>query len=342
MSAPNSDGPAKTPEPDRSPQPGAPDSGGPATRAPEPNAPDSGAGRYAPSPSGDLHLGNLRTAILAWLFARSTGRRFLLRMEDLDRVRPGAAERQLADLRAIGLDWDGPVVHQSDRLPRYRAAVERLTAAGHTYECFCTRREIQQAATAPHAPQGAYPGTCRALTPARRAELEAAGRPAAIRLRAEVTEFEVEDELHGRYRGAVDDVVLLRGDGVPAYNLAVVLDDAAQGVDQVVRGDDLLSSAPRQAYLATLLGLPVPRYAHVPLVLNTEGQRLAKRDGAVTLADRRALGDSAERVFAVLAGSLGLRGRTPAAVLAGFDPARLPRDPWTPDPNRLSPTKECP
>ncbi|WP_084505198.1 tRNA glutamyl-Q(34) synthetase GluQRS [Nocardia harenae] len=304
--------------------------------------PDPGAGRYAPSPSGDLHLGNLRTAILAWLFARSTGRRFLLRMEDLDRVRPGAAERQLADLRAIGLDWDGEVIRQSERLPRYRAAVERLTAAGRTYECFCTRREIQQAATAPHAPQGAYPGTCRTLTPAQRGEFLAAGRPAAVRLRADVTEFEIVDELHGRYRGAVDDVVLLRGDGVPAYNLAVVLDDGAQEIDQVVRGDDLLASAPRQAYLATLLGLPVPRYAHVPLVLNQAGQRLAKRDGAVTLADRLALGDSAERVFALLVGSLGLTGRTPAAVLGGFDPARLPHDPWTLHPNRLSPAKECP
>ncbi|MFC8047726.1 tRNA glutamyl-Q(34) synthetase GluQRS [Nocardia sp. NPDC057353] len=306
------------------------------------NAVQPGAGRYAPSPSGDLHLGNLRTAVLAWLFARSTGRRFLLRMEDLDRVRPGAAERQLADLRAIGLDWDGDVIRQSERLPRYRAAVERLTAAGRTYECFCTRREIQQAVSAPHAPQGAYPGTCRALSAARRAELRGSGRPAAIRLRAEVAEFEIDDELHGRYRGAVDDVVLLRGDGVPAYNLAVVLDDAASGIDQVVRGDDLLSSAPRQAYLADLLGFPVPRYAHVPLVLNTEGQRLAKRDGAVTLADRRALGDSAERIFALLVASLGLEGRSPAAVLARFDPARLPRDAWTLDPNRLSPASECP
>lgn len=302
----------------------------------------TGAGRYAPSPSGDLHLGNLRTAVLAWLFARSTGRRFLLRLEDLDRVRAGAVARQLADLRALGLDWDGEVVEQSARLPRYHAAVRRLTDAGLTYECYCTRREIQQAVTAPHAPQGAYPGTCRDLTPGRRAEFRALGRPAAVRLRAGVGEFEITDELHGRYRGAVDDVVLLRGDGVPAYNLAVVVDDAAQGIDQVVRGDDLLSSAPRQAYLATLLGLPIPRYAHVPLVLNREGKRLAKRDGAVTLADRLALGDTPRQVFELLVGSLGLTGRAPADVLAGFDPERLPRHPWVLDPNGLSLAGECP
>ncbi len=132
------------------------------------------AGRFAPSPSGDLHLGNLRTALLAWLFARSTGRAFLVRMEDLDRVRPGAAERQLADLAAIGLTWDGPVTYQSDRASGYRAAIERLTARGLTYECFCTRREIREAASAPHpdpafphrlGADGAYPGTCRSLTP---------------------------------------------------------------------------------------------------------------------------------------------------------------------------------
>ncbi|WP_280459536.1 glutamate--tRNA ligase family protein, partial [Nocardia carnea] len=145
---------------------------------PAPSTPTAGAGRYAPSPSGDLHLGNLRTALLAWLFARSTGRRFVLRVDDLDRVRPGAEERQLGDLAALGIDWDGPVLHQSDRLGRYDAAVGRLTEAGLTYECFCTRKEIQQAATAPHGPQGAYPGTCRDLTPAERDARRAAGPPA--------------------------------------------------------------------------------------------------------------------------------------------------------------------
>lgn len=293
---------------------------------------EGGAGRFAPSPSGDLHLGNLRTALLAWLFARSTGRRFLMRVEDLDRVRPGAEERQLADLAAIGLDWDGDIVHQSQRRPRYDAAVDTLVAAGRTYECFCTRREIQQAVTAPHGPDGQYPGTCRDLTPAQRQARRDAGRPPAIRLRADVADFAVDDLLHGPRRGPVDDVVLRRGDGVPAYNLAVVVDDAAQGVDQVVRGDDLLGSAPRQAYLATLLGLPVPVYAHVPLALNDEGRRLAKRDGAVTLADQAALGRDPDAVRGVLAESLGMAGagETPstAVLLERFDPRTLPRVPW--------------
>jgi glutamyl-tRNA synthetase len=293
---------------------------------------DGGAGRFAPSPSGDLHLGNLRTALLAWLFARTTDRAFLMRVEDLDRVRPGAEERQLADLTAIGLDWDGEVVHQSQRLPGYAAALDTLVAAGRTYECFCTRREIQEAATAPHGPDGHYPGTCRNLTDEQRQAKRDSGRPPAIRLRADVTDFTVDDLLHGRYSGLVDDVVLRRGDGVPAYNLAVVVDDAAQGVDQVVRGDDLLGSAPRQAYLASLLGLPVPVYAHVPLALNSGGARLAKRDGAVTLADQADLGRDPDIVRGILAASLGLAapGEAPstAELLHRFDPASLPRVPW--------------
>ncbi len=280
------------------------------------------AGRYAPSPSGDLHVGNLRTALLAWLFARSTGREFLLRVEDLDTARAadGAEASQLADLAALGLDWDGAVVRQSERTGLYAAALERLDV----YECYCTRREILAAPSAPHAPEGAYPGTCRDLTEAER-EVRRRERPAAVRLRAGVAEFTVTDVLHGEYTSTVDDVVLRRGDGTFAYNLAVVVDDLAQGVDQVVRGDDLLSSAPRQAYLTTLLGGGPPVYAHVPMVLGPTGVRLAKRDGAVTLAER---GGPAV-VLPEIAASLGLRGRTPREMLAEFDPARLPREPWT-------------
>lgn len=300
------------------------------------------AGRYAPSPSGDLHLGNLRTALLAWLFARDTGRRFVLRVDDLDRVRPGAEQRQLADLAALGIDWDGPVLHQSDRLAHYDAAIERLVAAGRTYECFCTRKEIQQAATAPHGPLGAYPGTCRDLTPAERDRRRAAGRPAALRLRSTRTDYEIVDRRHGRYRGPVDDLVLRRGDGIPAYNLTVVVDDAEQGVDQVVRGDDLLPSTPRQAYLASLLELPVPEYVHVPLVLNTAGKRLAKRDGAVTLADRLAHGDTVERVIGQLGASFGCAGRTAKELLTEFDPDRIPHEPWVLDPGSLVSTARCP
>lgn len=292
-----------------------------------------GAGRYAPSPSGDLHLGNLRTALLAWVLARSSGRRFVLRIEDLDRVRPGAAERQLADLARLGLDWDGEPLLQSAREPEHRAVVDRLTAAGRTYECYCTRREIQAAGSAPHGAPGAYPGTCRDLDDAERTRRRAQ-RPPAVRLRAEVRERTVADRWAGAYTGLVDDFVLLRNDGRPAYNLAVVVDDAHQGVDQVVRGDDLLPSTPRQAYLAAVLGLPEPRWAHVPLALNPEGGRLAKRDGAVTLADLAAAGHGAGEVVGRIGASLGLPGpvRTAQDVLAGFDEDALPRRPWVVDP----------
>jgi glutamyl-tRNA synthetase len=290
-----------------------------------------GAGRFAPSPSGDLHVGNLRTAVLAWLFARSTGRTFHLRMEDLDRVAPGAADRQLADLAALGLDWDGAVLWQSQRLDAYQAAIDRLTALGVVYPCFCTRREIQQAASAPHAPQGAYPGTCRTLT-ADQVAAKSATRPAALRLRSHTPTWTIEDDLLGSWTGPVDDLVLRRTDGVPAYNLAVVVDDAAQGVDQVVRGDDLLTSAPRQAYLAALLGLPAVRYAHVPLALNATGVRLAKRDGAVTLAELGRAGRSPGQVLGLLAASLRLAAPreavAPSDLLDRFDPAALPRRPW--------------
>ncbi|MDQ0823580.1 glutamyl-tRNA synthetase [Arthrobacter sp. V4I6] len=285
------------------------------------------AGRFAPSPSGELHVGNLRTAILAWLFARSTGRRFLMRVEDLDRARAGAEAEQLRDLAAVGVSWDGDIVRQTDRGPYYSDAIARLSAEGLTYECFCTRREIQEAPSAPHAPQGAYPGTCRNLTRTER-EQKRALRPAAVRLRSAVTEAAVQDVLHGSYTGVVDDFVLRRNDGVPAYNLAVVVDDAGQGIDQVVRGDDLLPSTPRQAYLASLLNIPTPEYAHVPLVLNAGGARLAKRDGAVTLADLALLGLTADRVRDALLDSLGLPAGPLHKVLAAFDPAALPREPW--------------
>lgn len=282
------------------------------------------AGRFAPSPSADLHIGNLRTAVLAWLFARSTGRRFLIRVDDLDdRTSAEIGRRQLADLAAIGLTWDA-VEWQSERPGRYDAAIAELTGRGLLYECYCSRKDIAQAPRAPHAPQGAYPGTCRDLTDAertvRRAEI---GRPPARRLRTDAIVHTIHDLLHGDYTGIVDDFVIRRGDGVPAYNLAVVVDDAAQGVDQVVRGDDLLSSSPRQAYLARLLGYPEPTYAHVALVLNEDGARLAKRDGAVTLSEI-----GVDRATAQIAASLGWQARDVEGMLAEFDPARLPRQPW--------------
>lgn len=292
------------------------------------------AGRFAPSPTSDLHLGNLRTALLAWLFAATTGRQCLLRIEDLDQQRvagaPGVAARQRADLTAIGLEFAGEPWVQSHRLPAYRDAVAAL--AGDTYECFCTRREIAQAASAPHTDgYRPYPGTCRNLTAAERAERRRA-RPPALRIRADGARFTITDEFAGRVSGVVDDFVLVRNDGVPAYNLAVVADDIAQGVDQVVRGDDLLSSAPRQAWLTTRLGGAVPHYAHVPLAVSPAGERLAKRHGAVTLADLAARGVTPRQVLTLMAASLRLAGPdepvTPQVLAERFDPATLPRAPW--------------
>jgi glutamyl-tRNA synthetase len=288
-------------------------------------------GRFAPSPTGTLHVGNLRTALLAWLFARSGGGRFLMRMEDLDRgrVRPGCEEQQLGDLRRIGIDWDGPVARQSDRLELYEDAIARLDADGRLYPCWCTRAEIREAASAPHGElaEGAYPGTCREMSAAERAERERSGRPPALRLRAGGERVEFEDRVLGPRAGVVDDFVVRRGDGVPAYNLAVVVDDAEQGIGEVVRGADLAESAPRQLLLARLLGLPEPSHAHVPLILGPDGARLAKRHGAVTLAEREALGETPAQVVAVLAESVGVPvpapEASPADLLPGFDPDRI-------------------
>jgi glutamyl-tRNA synthetase len=285
--------------------------------------PKLGAGRFAPSPSADLHIGNLRTAVLAWLFARSTGRRFLVRVEDLDdRTHDDVAARQLADLAAIGITWDAAPEWQSAHPQRYQAVVEDLIGRDLVYECFCSRGEILEAPRAPHSPEGAYPGTCRTLSAAQRAQRRQT-RPPALRLRTRGGEYTVIDLLHGSYTGMVDDFVLRRGDGVPAYNLAVVVDDAHAGVDQVVRGEDLLASSPRQGYLADLLGYPQPVYAHVPLALNTEGKRLAKRDGAVTLAE---LG--VPRAWALITESLGWPSGDINHLLGRFDPTGLPRQPW--------------
>jgi glutamyl-tRNA synthetase len=300
----------------------------------------SAAGRFAPSPTGSLHLGNLRTAVLAWLFARSTGRGFLLRIEDLDRnrVRPGIAAQQEADLAALGITFDDHPVVQSLRFDRYADALERL--GDHTFECFCSRREIAQAATAPHGGVPTYPGTCRDLSEAERAERRRTRTP-ALRLRAAAATETVTDELHGEFSAVVDDVVLRRTDGVVSYHLAVVVDDAAMGVDQVVRADDLLPWAPAQAHLARLLGTPVPTYAHVPLAVNGSGDRLAKRDGAVTLSELGSLGVTPQDVLTRLAVSLDLAEPgepvTLPRLLPRFDPSSLPREPWvvtlTPSPS---------
>lgn len=291
------------------------------------------AGRYAPSPSGDLHVGNLRTALLAWLFARSSSRDLVLRYEDLDASRTvaGSAERQRADLEALGVTFNGEVVFQSQRKHLYDDAVATLSAQGLVYECYCTRREIQDAPRAPHAPPGAYPGTCRGISEQER-KRRRTERPGALRLKAVQEQASAHDRLRGTITAPVDDFVLVRNDGAAAYNLAVVVDDYLMEVDQVVRADDLADSAPRQQHLRGLLygeaAAASVEYAHVPLVVNQAGQRLAKRDGAVTLA---ALGEHGIRPEAVrdsLLRSLNLPQGPLQDALDAFDPRNLPRGPW--------------
>ncbi len=292
-------------------------------------------GRFAPSPTGDLHLGNLRTALIAWLFARSTGSALYLRVEDLDPLTSSRDHeaRQLADLAALGLDWDPPVMRQSARRAEHEAALATLVERELTFPCFCSRREIREAAAAPHADADRYPGTCRRLTPAEVAAREASGRPAALRLRAAGESVLMRDRLHGDVSGVADDIVLRRNDGVPAYHLAVVVDDDDQGIEEVVRGDDLLAVTPSQAHLLDVLGRPRPTWVHVPLALGVDGERLAKRHGSVTLADLAADGVGPDAVRARLAQSLGLtepgEPAPMARLLERFDPERLPREPWT-------------
>jgi glutamyl-tRNA synthetase len=273
---------------------------------------------------------------MAWLVARSGDGAFVVRMEDLDRVTssPLFEADQLDSLSSIGLDWDGPVVRQSERFELYLQAIDRLRENGLVYECYCTRREIRLAAEAPHGPDpaGRYPGTCRGLTERDRDALRAAGRRPALRLRSDGRDESFVDQFRGLHAGKVDDVVLQRNDGVPAYNLAVVIDDAVQGVTEVVRGDDLLATTPSQITLHRLLDLPIPNYAHVPLVLAPDGSRLAKRHGAVTLADLAALGESPGDVCARLAASIGI-DTSGQPVMAGdlldrFDLREVPRAPW--------------
>lgn len=271
--------------------------------------PGGAPGRYAPSPTGRLHLGNLRTALLAWCSARARGAPFLMRIEDIDsgRSREQWVEVQLDELRQIGLDWDGAAVRQSERHDLYRAALAKLEAAGLLFECFCTRAEIREAASAPHGelPEGAYPGTCRELTEASRARHRAEGRPPALRVRAAGNRVGFEDHICGRVEKDLDDFVVRRNDGDFAYNLAVTVDDADQEIGEVVRGEDLLDTTPRQIWLYDRLGLSTPaRFSHVPLMLGEDGERLAKRHGAITLEEQTDVGKSPDEVRKELLASL--------------------------------------
>ena len=303
-------------------------------------------GRYAPSPSGALHLGNLRTALLAWLFARASGGGFALRIEDLDlpRTRPEAAAALVADLRWLGLDWDdGPDIggacgpyYQSQRTALYDAAFAHLLARDLVYPCYCTRAELARVASAPHTGEEgpAYPGTCRNLSDAERRRRERAGRRRAWRFRVPDGEIVFTDALAGETRETLvstcGDFIVRRGDGLYAYQLAVVVDDALMGVTQVVRGADLLGSVARQLALYDALGYPRPRiHAHVPTLRDATGARLSKREAAAGLDPPRARGIRPEQVVGWLAASCGL---TPDAapiaardLIATFD-ARAIRD----------------
>jgi glutamyl-tRNA synthetase len=298
-------------------------------------------GRFAPSPTGRLHLGNLRTALVAWLCARAAGSQLLLRIDDLDpdRSRPEHERRQLDDLRRLGIDFDGAPVRQSDRLERYAAALDELHRSGSTYPCFCTRAEVLAAATAPHGDgvEAPYPGTCAHLAPAVAARRVSAGEPHSIRARAEGARIAFEDSLLGRVEAVVDDFVVRRRDGVAAYNLASPIDESDLDIEEVVRGADLAPTTPRQLWIAARLDLRVPAFTHLPLVVGGDGERLAKRHGASDLDSlaERGLDDAAVR--ALLAGSLGEAvaldcGSSLDRMLATFDRSRLPREPWSVEP----------
>jgi glutamyl-tRNA synthetase len=313
-------------------------------------------GRYAPSPTGPLHLGNARTALLAWLAARAAGSAFVMRVEDLDgpRVRPGLEARILDELRWLGIDWDegpdagGPAgpYRQSERGGRYAAALAALRDAGLVYPCFCSRAEIAAASQAPH---GAgddgprYPGTCRGLTAAE-AAARAARRAPAWRFRVPAEPIAFDDAIHGRcvhdVAAEVGDFVVARADGVAAYQLAVVVDDAAMGIEEVVRGDDLLSSTARQLLLYRALGLTAPRFAHVPLVTGPDGARLAKRHGALSLGELRERGADPGAVAGLLAALSGLAAEgarlAPRELVSAFSLARVPRRPATLRPDMLT------
>jgi glutamyl-Q tRNA(Asp) synthetase len=267
--------------------------------------------RFAPSPTGFLHLGHAFSAFAAWQRAREAGGRFLLRLEDIDpgRCRPEFAAAVQEDLAWLGLDWDGPVRVQSEHLGEYRAVLDALSERGLLYPCFCTRtdiaREIDASAAAPHAPDGSpvYPGTCRDLSEDERAARIAAGERFALRLhvqRALDGPLSFEDEGQGTIvcdPAAFGDVVLARKDAPASYHLCVTHDDALQGVTLVTRGEDLRSATHLHRLLQTLMGWPVPRYAHHRLLMDASGRRMAKRDRAATLRDLRAGGASASDVI---------------------------------------------
>ena len=303
-------------------------------------------GRLAPSPTGAQHVGNARTYLLAWLSIRSRGGRLILRMEDIDspRVRAGAAQQAIDDLRWLGLDWDeGPDVGganapfvQTERIGSYRAALSRLQQDDRVYPCTCTRTDIESAASAPHIEHEGpiYPGTCVSRSAADAQRL--GDQPFAWRFRTSDLALRFNDRTAGpqeaNTRRMLGDFVVSKMDGSPAYQLAVVCDDHAMGVTEVLRGDDLLPSTFRQLELYKAFGWSPPTFAHVPLVIGPDGRRLAKRHGDTRLATLRQQGTTAEELIGLLAWSCGLRPtREPLAatdLLADFDLCRVTREPF--------------
>jgi glutamyl-tRNA synthetase len=292
--------------------------------------------RLAPSPTGPLHVGHARSFIAAWLVARARGGRVVLRIEDLDRgrCRQEWTDASYADLEWLGLDWDGPVLVQSHDEEPYRAAAAQLVASGHAYPCICSRRELREAIDAPHASTGEvrYPGTCRHRFATIADAERTSGLPAGVRFRVPEGACTADDlclgTLHATPHDECGDFLLVRRDGAIAYQLAVVVDDARQGVDLVVRGDDLVPSTLRQALLQRALGLMHPTWLHLPLVHDSRGERLSKRGGALSLRDLAAAGIRPERIVSAAARSLGLQGpKSDAPLHAWLDAAR--RSPWT-------------
>jgi glutamyl-tRNA synthetase len=296
--------------------------------------------RLAPSPTGALHLGNARTFLINWLMARQREWKILLRIEDLDgpRIKAGTDQQAMDDLRWLGMDWDKGPIYQSPRADIYQKAAGRLLAEGKAYPCVCTRREVELAASAPHAEDGAavYPGTCRGKYRTMDEAEAASGRVPVIRFAVSEGKVEFVDGFTGRcsFEPAKDlgDFVILKADGTSAYQLAVVIDDAEMGVTDVVRGDDLLDSTPRQILLYEALGVAekMPAYWHLPLVVGTDGRRLAKRHGDTRLAYYREKGVRAERVLGLLGRWCGVEvgGECSAKeLLSRFDLEHVPKKP---------------
>ncbi|HVT88901.1 MAG TPA: tRNA glutamyl-Q(34) synthetase GluQRS [Tepidisphaeraceae bacterium] len=296
--------------------------------------------RLAPSPTGALHLGNARTFLINWLMARQAGWKIILRIEDLDgpRIKPHADQQAMQDLRWLGIDWDEGPIYQSKRTDRYAAAVKELLDQKLAYPCICTRREAALAASAPHAEDGAavYPGTCRGKYNSIEAARSASGREPAIRLAMPQAPLEFTDQFCGQQRWnnsqqQLGDFVIAKSDGTAAYQLAVVVDDAEMGITQIVRGEDLLDSTPRQmiVYHALNMADRIPHYFHLPLVVGTDGRRLAKRHGDTRLSHYRESGISARRIRGLLARWSGVPCDSDISIeqlLKQFDLARLPHD----------------